>query len=255
MKKILLFLIVIFSLVSCSNKNLDSIDETKVETNSQTKQETKKETKKETNQTQGDKMRLNQIEGYRQGNIKAKMTTTMGEMEIILFPNVAPKAVENFVEKAKDGYYEGVTFHRVIKGFMIQGGDPSGNGTGGESIWGKPFEDEFDINYRHFYGALSMANAGPSTNGSQFFIVTAKDNVSEDIASQMNELGEDGGYPENVVKAYKELGGAYHLDGRHTVFGQVILGMDIAEKISQVDTNNSDKPLEDVVIEKIEIIE
>ncbi|MDO4605358.1 MAG: peptidylprolyl isomerase [Helcococcus sp.] len=200
-------------------------------------------------------MGLNQIEGYREGNIKAKMTTNMGEMEIILFPNIAPKAVENFVEKAKAGYYEGVTFHRVIKGFMIQGGDPSGTGSGGESIWGKPFEDEFDMNYRHFYGALSMANAGPSTNGSQFFIVTAKDNVSSDIISQMNELGADGGYPENIVNAYKELGGAYHLDGKHTVFGQVVSGMDVAEKISQVDTNSSDKPLENVIINKIEIEE
>ena len=255
MKKIILLLIVIFSLVSCSNKNLDSIEETKVETKEETKVETKEENKQETKETQGDKMGLNQIEGFREGNIKAKMTTNMGEMEIILFPNVAPKAVENFVTKAKEGYYEGVTFHRVIKGFMIQGGDPLGTGTGGESIWGKPFEDEFDMNYRHFYGALSMANAGPSTNGSQFFIVTAKDNVSSDIISQMNELGADGGYPENIVNAYKELGGAYHLDGKHTVFGQVVSGMDVAEKISQVDTNSSDKPLENVIINKIEIEE
>lgn len=251
MKKVILLLIVIFSLVSCSNKNLDSVEETKVETNEENKQQTKEETK----ETQGDKMGLNQIEGFREGNIKAKMTTNMGEMEIILFPNVAPKAVENFVTKAKEGYYEGVTFHRVIEGFMIQGGDPTGTGAGGESIWKKPFEDEFDINYRNFYGALSMANAGPSTNGSQFFIVTAKGNVSDDIILQMNELGEEGGYPQEVVNAYKEIGGAYHLDGKHTVFGQVVSGMDVAEKISQVDTNSSDKPLEDVIIQKIEIEE
>lgn len=243
MKKIILLIALAFVLVSCSNKNVETTDETITETN------------QETSETQGDEMGLNQIEGFREGNVKAKMTTNMGEMEIILFPNVAPKAVENFVEHAKDGYYEGVTFHRVIEGFMIQGGDPLGTGTGGESIWGKPFEDEFDMNYRHFYGALSMANAGPSTNGSQFFIVTAKDNVSDDIISQMNEIGAEGGYPEDIVNAYKEKGGTYHLDGKHTVFGQVVSGMDVAEKISQVETDSSDKPLEDVVIQKIEIEE
>lgn len=246
MKKIILFLSLIFVLTACSKKT-EIIQEKSTETNAQTNSEL--------NETQGDKMGLNQIEGFREGNIKAKMTTNMGEMEIILFPNVAPKAVENFVTKAKEGYYEGVTFHRVIEGFMIQGGDPTGTGAGGESIWKKPFEDEFDINYRNFYGALSMANAGPSTNGSQFFIVTAKGNVSDDIILQMNELGEEGGYPQEVVNAYKEIGGAYHLDGKHTVFGQVVSGMDVAEKISQVDTNSSDKPLEDVIIQKIEIEE
>ena len=243
MKKIILLMCLAFLLVACSNNNVQTPMETNIE-NSQVK-----------NERQGDEMGLNQIEGYREGNIKAKIITNMGEMEIILFPNAAPKAVENFVEHAKDGYYEGVTFHRVIQGFMIQGGDPTGTGAGGESIWGEAFEDEFNENYRHFYGALSMANAGPSKNGSQFFIVTAKNNVSDDIISQMNELGKDGGYPDDIVSAYKELGGTYHLDGRHTVFGQVVSGMDVAEKISQVETNSSDKPLEDVIIQKIEINE
>ena len=99
------------------------------------------------------------------------METNYGTIKIRLFPKVAPKAVENFKTHVENGYYDGLTFHRVIEGFMIQGGDPIGNGTGGESIWGKPFEDEFDINYHNFRGTLSMANAGPNTNGSQFFIV------------------------------------------------------------------------------------
>lgn len=250
MKKHLTFLlaiILIFSLVACSNdSNKESIEETNVET----KKESSKESKNE-----GENKVLNQINGYQEGNIKAKMKTTMGEMEIILFPNVAPKAVENFVKLSKDGYYNGITFHRVIEGFMIQGGDPTGTGMGGESIWKSPFEDEFDINYRNFYGALSMANSGPSTNGSQFFIVTAKNNVLADIIKQMREAGEEKGYPESVIKAYEEKGGAYHLDGRHTVFGHVIKGMDIAEKISKVKTDGQDKPVEDVKIELIEIEE
>ena len=103
------------------------------------------------------------------------MKTSKGTIKMRLFPEKAPKTVENFVTHAKEGYYDGLTFHRVINGFMIQGGDPLGNGTGGESIWGKPFEDEFDVELRNFRGALSMANAGPSTNGSQFFIVQAND--------------------------------------------------------------------------------
>ncbi|NLX61223.1 MAG: hypothetical protein GXZ06_01660 [Tissierellia bacterium] len=93
------------------------------------------------------------------------MNTNYGTIKIRLFPEAAPKAVENFKTHAKNGYYKGVTFHRVIDEFMIQGGDPSGNGTGGESIWGEPFEDEFHKDYHHIRGALSMANSGPNTNG------------------------------------------------------------------------------------------
>lgn len=243
MKKFIIILAMVFMLTACSTSKDDT------ENGENLIEETKN------SENEGESMGLNQIEGFREGNIKAKMYTNMGEMEIILFPNVAPKAVENFVGHSKEGYYEGVTFHRVIEDFMIQGGDPTGTGAGGESIWGQDFEDEFDVNYRHFYGALSMANAGPSTNGSQFFIVTAKDNVSKNIASQMRELGENQGYPKDVVKAYEEIGGTYHLDGRHTVFGQVVGGMEVAENISKVKRDGNDKPLEDIVIEKVEIIE
>lgn len=103
----------------------------------------------------------------------ATMKTTLGDIEIMLFPEEAPKAVENFITHAQNGYYEGIIFHRVIDGFMIQGGDPDGIGTGGTSIWGNQFEDEFSDNLHNFRGALSMANAGPDTNGSQFFIMQA----------------------------------------------------------------------------------
>ena len=133
------------------------------------------------------------------------MKTNMGTIKMRLFPEKTPKTVENFVTHAKEGYYDGVSFHRVINGFMIQGGDPEGTGMGGESIWGRPFEDEFDVELRNFRGALSMANAGPSTNGSQFFIVQAKD-CDPGLLSQMKEIGVNARglcYPEEVIAKYQ----------------------------------------------------
>ncbi len=135
------------------------------------------------------------------GDITATMKTTMGEIQILLFPDAAPKAVENFTTHAKNGYYDGLIFHRVIPDFMIQGGDPTGTGMGGESIWGKHFEDEFSPDYHNLRGALSMANAGPGTNGSQFFIVQAPA-VSDDLLAQMETLGESA-FPAWAVSAYR----------------------------------------------------
>ena len=112
--------------------------------------------------------------------------TSMGDISIRLFPEKAPKTVENFTTHAKNGYYDGIVFHRVIKDFMIQGGDPTATGCGGESIWGRPFADEFDPDLHNLCGALSMANAGPGTNGSQFFIVEASE-VPEGMLDQMRE--------------------------------------------------------------------
>ncbi|MBR7091565.1 MAG: peptidylprolyl isomerase, partial [Clostridia bacterium] len=112
---------------------------------------------------------MNQLDRPLPGETVACLHTNYGDVRVRLFAEKAPKAVENFVTHAKNGYYDGLIFHRVIDGFMIQGGDPTGTGRGGESIWGAPFEDEFNLDLRHFRGALSMANAGPRTNGSQFF--------------------------------------------------------------------------------------
>ncbi|WP_409251820.1 peptidylprolyl isomerase [Bacillus sp. SCS-153A] len=185
-----------------------------------------------------------------QENEKAvKMITNMGDITIKLFPEQAPKAVENFMTHSKEGYYEGVTFHRVISDFMIQGGDPEGNGTGGESIWGDSFEDEFSKELLNIRGALSMANAGANTNGSQFFIVQ---NASLDPA--LEEQMAAAGFGKKAIEMYMERGGTPHLDNRHTVFGQVIEGMDVVDAIAAVETGANDKPVEDVVIEKIEII-
>ena len=178
-----------------------------------------------------------------------EIETTKGKMVVNLYPDAAPKAVENFVTHAENGYYDGLTFHRVIEDFMIQGGDPQGTGMGGESIWGQPFEDEFSREMLHFRGALSMANSGPSTNGSQFFIVHAKE-VDEATLEAMIKAD----YPEEVVDLYEEKGGTPGLDFRHTVFGQVVEGMEVLDAIATVETGEADKPVEDVVIEKMTVV-
>ncbi|WP_313469412.1 peptidylprolyl isomerase [Carnobacterium sp.] len=178
----------------------------------------------------------------------ATIKTNMGEIKVKLFPSVAPKTVENFLGLAEKGYYNGVIFHRVIPEFMIQGGDPTGTGMGGESLWGQEFEDEFSNEVFNINGALSMANAGPGTNGSQFFIVTA----STTPANMVNQL-EAAGYPVEVIEAYKENGGTPWLDFKHTVFGQVIEGMDVVNTIQNVQRGAQDKPVHDVVIETIEV--
>ena len=148
---------------------------------------------------------------------KATMQTNQGAIEIDLFDDDAPKTVENFKKLANDGFYNGVIFHRVIPDFMIQGGDPTGTGTGGP---GYQFEDEFN-DHKVERGALAMANAGPNTNGSQFFIVTAE--------------------------------ATPWLDGKHTVFGTVTSGMEVVDTIEQTDTDSRDKPLEEMRIESISI--
>ena len=145
-------------------------------------------------------MPVNQIAAPEKGDLVATMSTSAGDIKIRLFPSFAPKAVENFTTHSKNGYYDGLTFHRVIRDFMLQGGDPTGTGCGGESIWGRTFEDEFTPELHNLRGALSMANAGPGTNGSQFFIVQAK-SIPEGMAEQMRDLGEKY-FPSDAVKAY-----------------------------------------------------
>ncbi|MBQ7045792.1 MAG: peptidylprolyl isomerase [Clostridia bacterium] len=187
------------------------------------------------------------------GDITAIMNTNQGTIKIKLFPQQTPKTCENFITHAKNGYYNGLKFHRVIKDFMIQGGDPAGNGTGGQSIWGGSFQDEFSVDLHNLRGALSMANSGPNTNGSQFFIVQAS-TCPEQMLDQMEQLV-DRGFPRDIIDDYKELGGTPWLDFRHTVFGQVYEGMDIVDKIANVKTGANDMPVDDVLIESIEIKE
>ena len=177
------------------------------------------------------------------------MNTSMGPIKIKLFPELAPKTVENFLTHVENGYYDGLIFHRVIQDFMIQGGDPTGTGMGGESIYGAEFEDEFSMNLFNLRGALSMANAGPNTNGSQFFIVQA----SEPPATAQQMI--DGGWPKEIAEAYEESGGTPHLDQKHTVFGQVIEGPEIVDQMAAVEKGAQDKPLVDITIDSIEIVQ
>jgi peptidylprolyl isomerase domain and WD repeat-containing protein 1 len=168
----------------------------------------------------------------------ATIHTTMGDMHLRLFPAQAPKAVENFVGHARSGYFDGIIFHRVIPKFMIQTGDPLGDGTGGDSIWGREFEDEFSDDLKHdrsdvlptgtfifssFYPrpyTVSMANAGPNTNGSQFFITTTA---------------------------------TPWLDKKHTIFGRVLSGLEVIHTIENVKTSKADKPYEDIKIVNVGI--
>lgn len=176
------------------------------------------------------------------------LVTNQGEISLVLFPDQAPKAVENFIGLAKEGKYDGVIFHRVIPNFMIQGGDPSGSGFGGQSYFGQAFADEFSDQLFNFNGALSMANSGPNTNGSQFFIVTAQA-VPDQLIAQMKSLD----WPEDLVSTYQEKGGTPWLDHKHTVFGQVVSGMDAVYAIEATPTDSADKPVEDIVIESVRI--
>ncbi|MBR4116593.1 MAG: peptidylprolyl isomerase [Clostridia bacterium] len=193
-----------------------------------------------------------QLETAKTGDTVAIMHTTMGDIKIKLFKDKTPKTFENFTTHAKNGYYNGLIFHRVIKDFMIQCGDPTGTGMGGESIWGPKFEDEFTPELHNLRGALSMANAGPNTNGSQFFIVQAN-TVPSNMLDQMEDLPDT--FPPECAKAYADMGGTPWLDFRHTVFGQVYEGMDVVDAIANVKTGAGDKPVVAVEIENIEIIE
>lgn len=215
--------------------------------------------------SQGDT--ITQLDPPAQGEEIAVMHTSMGDIKIKFFPEEAPKAVENFKTLAKDGYYDGITFHRVINDFMIQGGDPTGTGSGGESMYGEYFEDEFSPNLYNFRGALSMANAGPNTNGSQFFIVQAK-TVTEGYWDYIDEIVAEYGtenvlynsqtgnmvkvnYSDEARQIYNEIGGTPHLDYCHTVFGQVFEGMEVVDAIASVAVDENDNPADDVIIESI----
>ena len=217
-----------------------------------------------------------QLEAPVKGEEIAVVTTNMGTFKLRFFPNEAPKTVYNFKKLAQNGYYDGLTFHRVIAGFMIQGGDPNGNGTGGESIWGKPFEDEFSEKVFNITGSVAMANSGVNTNGSQFFINNNPEIPNWEYISVIydtyykqspKEVDAQGGTTDtskltDEIKAlYEKSGGNIHLDGSlstlkkgHTVFAQVFEGMDVVDKISQVNVDQSAMPTDAVTIDKVEIV-
>ncbi len=204
MKYLTLFLTVLFIMFGCKSQKPVKKEETNNKKN-KIEEKVKELMKLDTNQI-----------------LVATISTNMGDIVLQLFPDKAPKTVENFVGLATEGYYNGVIFHRVIDDFMIQGGDPTGTGSGGESFFGSPFEDEFNSELKHSEpGILSMANAGPNTNGSQFFITLVP---------------------------------TPWLDGHHSIFGKVISGMDVVKSIGKVATSKPfDKPLKDVVMKTVSV--
>lgn len=210
---------------------------------------------------------ITQLDPPEVGEEIAVFHTSMGDIKVKLFEEEAPKAVENFKTHAKEGYYDGIIFHRVINDFMIQSGSPDGTGSGGESIYDGPFEDEFSPNLYNFRGALCMANSGMNTNQSQFFIVQ-NPKIQEGYFDYIDQIVEKYGadqvlynsesqtmvrvnYSDQAREFYNEYGGTPHLDYVHTVFGQVFEGMDIVDEISAVETDENDKPITDVVINSI----
>ncbi len=231
-----------------------------------------------------------QLESPDEGEEIAIMHTSMGDITMRFFPEAAPNAVENFLTHAQDGYYDGVTFHRVIDDFMIQGGDPTATGSGGESINGEAFADEFSTKLFNIRGAVAMANSGKDTNGSQFFInQSPAENITDSTWTNLEAQWEQmytalsqyyaagtldtfisyyGSYCYNtdlltdeVKSLYEQNGGNPTLDGAYnavdcgyTVFAQVIDGMDVVDAIAAVETDDNDKPVEDVVIESIEVV-
>ena len=260
MKKILSFMIIcsmlLFVLTGCGNDEVaNNATNTSKNTTlkntantSTTKNTSKEESKVSVDYEESAKKQMAMPEaGETVATIHIK---NYGDVKVKFFEEVAPKAVENFVTHAKEGYYDGVTFHRVINEFMIQGGDPLGNGTGGESIWGTDFEEELDPELVPYRGSLCMASRGLQNSpslGSQFFITQA--NYDESMMSYMQMYG----YPSDLLEQYKTYGGYLSLYQQYTVFGQVYEGMDVVDKIAKVETDANDKPVEDVIIESIDV--
>jgi len=220
-------------------------------------------------------VKLLQLTPVEPGEELVVLHTNLGDITLRFFPEEAPIAVENFLTHARNGYYDGVLFHRVRPDFMIQGGDPTGTGRGGESIWGQPFGLEPSFNLRHFRGALAMAHAGGAMN-SQFYIVQSPEippQYEDVFRSFLEDQDEVMGYfsdghrlylrdlrPRETYEHFINYGGTPFLDwiygnpDAHTVFGHVVDGMDVVDAIAHVDRDGDDRPDEDVIIERVSFI-
>lgn len=211
--------------------------------------------------------KIKQFSDMTEGEVYARINIkNFGTITVKFFPDEAPLAVENFVTHAKEGYYDGITIHRTIADFMFQSGDPEGNSTGGESIWGENFQDEFSSELHPYRGALCMANTGAAdTNGSQFFIVQAGAATILEMEALLEaqydvSLAEyaKAGYgtelTDEQVERYETYGGTPWLYQHHTVFGQVMEGYDVLDAVTCVETDAHDRPLETIVIESVEIL-
>ncbi len=279
-----------FSLVACGGSSAESTPETNEETTTEVEQEEVTQPEQEESAEEVAPVEKQEINGVLQvglpevGDEVVLMHTSMGDIWLQLYPEEAPMAVESFKTLAASGYYDDVIFHRVMENFMIQGGDPTGTGMGGESAFGGAFPDEISPNLHFYRGALAMANSGPNTNGSQFFICqnpVANDQIlgilEEVLAAQADaEVLQiaDGSlytvadiYTQEVLDYYKEVGGTielefimgllYQTNAAYTIFGQVFEGMDVVDAIAKVEVGGDQgtQPVEDVVIESIEIVE
>lgn len=187
------------------------------------------------------------------GDTIAIFDTSLGEIRAVLYPEYAPMAVENFIGLANEGYYNGVTFHRVVYSFVVQSGDATGSGTGGASIWNNnPYPLELTDKLRHYSGALCAARSEEDelSSLSQFYFVQAlPGKVDKDLLAQLTESGA----AEDVVAAYTEAGGLPYLDYTDTVFGQVYQGLDIIDTIALADTDENNRPLEDIIVNSVTI--
>ncbi len=183
-----------------------------------------------------------------EGDTVAIIKTSMGEFGVALFPQYAPKTVNNFVTLAESGYYNGLLIHRVEKDFVIQGGDPTDIGDGGSSATGKPLPDEYSPELHNFTGSVGMAKETDDALGSQFYIICGS-SVNSDVMNALKEAE----YPQEYLDAYSKTGGWPQLDNRYTVFGQIYYGLDVAMKINEVQTDEYSRPVKDIEIESVTI--
>lgn len=231
---LLLGLVLAFSLVACGSK-----EEAEEATEAQMESDYKKVEISEPS-------KIDQVGAPEKGETIAVIEVKdYGKLYLKFFKQEAPLAVENFLTLAANGYYDGIVFHRVINNFMIQGGDPTATGAGGESMWGEPFKNEYTDILLPLRGTMAMANSGPDTNGSQFFIIQNKNATPDTYGYQE--------YSDEQKKMFDEYGGYPFLADDYTIFGQLYDGWDVLDAIAETETDEQDRPVEDVVIKKITV--
>lgn len=193
-----------------------------------------------------------QLSAPAEGAPIAIFDTSLGEIRAQLFAQDAPLAVQNFTSLAQEGYYDGITFHRAVYGFVVQSGDAGGDGLGGRTIWGRPYPVEYSGRVRHYSGALCAAFSqdDPVSGGSQFYFVAALPGaLDEGLRAQM----EGAGWPEDALEAYAQVGGLPYLDNTDTVFGQVYQGMEVVDAIARAETDENGRPLEEITLNSVTI--
>lgn len=261
-KLAILLSLLVFALCGCdnsstvNNSNSDAIESVQTTLDSETEETATEPLNETTTQPTENVKILNFTQPEIGEEIAVINVKDYGTIKIKLFEDECPKGVENFKRLISEkDYYNNVIFHRVIKNFVIQAGDPNGTGSGGESIWGEGFEREFNEGLRHFDGAVAYAtNSVDHLNKSQFYIVCQNGGEEfNDSYFNMNEDSYGTTFPKNVREMYREVGGTPFLDNNYEVFGQVFDGMDVVYAIAQAETDNNDKPYDDIVIESATI--